>query len=66
MGSFYEWKSMVITIEVMAEFKRRQDALKEALATRAGIDPLTDREFVGAIKAYQDMLDIDLEEVGES
>jgi predicted Zn-dependent protease len=45
----------------MAEFKRRQDLMKEELADQAGLDPLADRQKVGAIKAYQDFLDIEEE-----
>jgi hypothetical protein len=57
-----EWKSLEITQVVMAEFKRRQAFMKEQLAEQAGLEPLADREKVGAIKAYQDFLDIELEE----
>jgi hypothetical protein len=56
-----DWKRLEITQVVMAEFKRRQAFMKEQLADQAGLEPLTDREKVGAIKAYQDFLDIEEE-----
>ena len=61
-----EWKSFSITREVMLELKRRQDFLKEQLAEQAGLNPLEDRFKVGAIIAYQDMLDIRLDENEEN
>jgi len=60
--TLYDWKNLAITQEIMLEFKRRQDWLRDQLAEQAGIDSITDREKVGAIKAYQDMLDIELDE----
>jgi predicted Zn-dependent protease len=56
-----DWKRLEITQVIMAEFKRRQELLKEELADQAGLDPLADRQKVGAIKAYQDFLDIEEE-----
>jgi hypothetical protein len=55
-----EWKGFSITQEIMGEIRRRQEWLKDQLAEQAGLDPVTDREKVGAIKAYQDILDIEL------
>jgi len=55
-----EWKGFSLTQEIMGELKRRQEWLKEQLAEQAGLNPIADREKVGAIKAYQDMLDIEL------
>ncbi len=57
-----EWKSFSITQEVMLEFKRRQNEAKDYLAEHAGIDSRMDAMMVGAIKAYADMLDIELDE----
>lgn len=61
-----DWKQLSITQEILAELKRRQNWAKEELAEQAGINPLLDREKVGAIKAYQDMLDIELEETHDN
>ena len=60
--TLYDWKNLAITQEIMLEFKRRQEWLRDQLAEQAGINPIADREKVGAIKAYQDMLDIELDE----
>jgi hypothetical protein len=57
-----DWKSLSITQEILAELRRRQLWAIEQLKDQAGLNPLADREKVGAIKAYQDMLDIELEE----
>lgn len=57
-----DWKNLSITQEILTEIKRRQTWAKEQLAEQAGLDPLADREKVGAIKAYQDILDIELED----
>jgi hypothetical protein len=56
-----DWKSMSITQTIMEEFKRRQQGLKDELTTSAGIDPASDRYKVGAIAAYEDLLNIDLD-----
>jgi len=48
----------------MFGFRERIQALQEILATSAGVDPLQDRFYVGAIAAYNDLLNIDFE--GES
>lgn len=57
-----DWKRLEITQVIMAEFKRRLEYTKEELAKDAGREPLMDRYRVGAIAAYQDFLDIELDE----
>jgi hypothetical protein len=57
-----EWRGFAITQEVMAELKRRQTEAKEALAYNAGINPRMDAWRSGAIAAYEDMLNIQLDE----
>lgn len=57
-----EWKEMTITQVVLKELRSRQQEAKDKLASSAGIDPLSDRYNVGAIAAYQDILDIELDE----
>jgi hypothetical protein len=64
--NLYDWKNLGITVEIMAELKRRQSFLKEQLADQAGLDPLADREKVGLIKGYEDMLNIELDDDGSS
>jgi len=57
-----EWKSLPITGELMGEWKRRQESAKEYLAKHAGLEPLQDRWYTGVIAAYEDMLDIELDD----
>lgn len=61
---FISWKTNPVTKEVFSGLKARIAEIKEVLAESAGFNPLTDREYVGAIKAYTDMLEINYE--GES
>lgn len=57
-----EWKAIGITQVILTEFKRRQAQLVTELAMSAGINPLDDRFKVGAIAAYEDVLNIELDE----
>lgn len=57
-----DWKSLDITQVILDEFRKRRDHLIAELALSAGIDPLEDRVRVGAIKAYNDFLDIEYAE----
>ena len=57
-----EWKSLEITQVIFTELKARQAQLKDELGESAGESPLNDRLKVGAIKAYQDLLDIEVQE----
>lgn len=57
-----EWKGIDLTQEILLEIKRRQDWAKERLIDTAGLDPLEDRKLVGVIAAYEDVLNIELEE----
>lgn len=57
-----DWKNLAITQVIMAEFRQRQRQLKEELAQSAGINPLDDRFKVGVIAAYEDVLNIELDD----
>jgi hypothetical protein len=57
-----EWKSLEITQVIMSELKLRQAQLRLELGQSAGIDPLDDRHKAGVIAAYEDILNIELEE----
>lgn len=60
---FYSWKRHPITQTVMAEYKARREALiDELIEQTASGDPKLMAEKAGAIKAYQDILDISVEE----
>ena len=60
--TLYDWKNLPITQVIMAEFKSRQKALKEELAQSAGLDPLSDRFKAGVIAAYEDVVNIELDD----
>lgn len=60
--TLHDWKSLEITQVITQELQTRIQYLKEQLADQAGLDPLADRQKVGAIKAYQDIIDIELDE----
>lgn len=62
MITLRDWKNFAITIEILAEIKRRQAQAKEELASGMGRDTFEYGYRVGAIAAYQDILDIELEE----
>lgn len=60
---FYSWKRHPITQVVMGEYKARRDALVAQLVEQAATtDPRVLAEKAGAVKAYQDILDIDIDE----
>ena len=46
----------------MHGFRERIRELEQMLGASAGVDPLQDRFTVGAISAYSDILNIDVEE----
>lgn len=48
-------------MEILGEFKKRQQEARDYLAENAGLDPLRDRWFTGVIAAYDDVLHIELE-----
>lgn len=56
-----DWKNLSITQEIMDEFRKRQAFAKEYLASNAGIDSGQDRWYSGTIAAYEDMLNVELE-----
>ena len=60
-SDFTDWKRHPVTQVVFSELSARIQNLYEVLGTSAGLDPLQDREFVGAIKAYKDMIDVDFD-----
>lgn len=47
----------------MEGFRQNISDLKDELAQSAGIDPLSDRFKSGAIQAYNDILNITIEEI---
>ncbi len=60
---FHSWKRHPITQTVMAEYEaRRQELIAQLIDQTADGDVAKMAEKAGAIKAYQDILDIDIEE----
>lgn len=64
-AEFSDWKQHPVTVVVMDQLKQRVFDVQEILGKSAGANPVQDREYVGAIKAYTDMIDIDFEDGGE-
>lgn len=58
---FIDWKRHPVTQAVFRQLYLRIQDLQEILSEQAGADPVKDREYVGAIKAYKDMLFIEYE-----
>ncbi len=64
-NDFTDWKRHPVTQVVFSQLTQRIADIQEILSEQAGANPIQDREFVGAIKAYKDMVNIEYEE-GES
>lgn len=60
--NLYDWKNLSITQVILEELRVRQKLLKEELAVSAGVNPLDDRFKCGLITAYNDVLNIELDE----
>lgn len=58
---FVDWKRHPVTQVVISQLEGRIKDLNEMLAETAGLNPLQDREYVGAIKAYRDLIEIQYE-----
>lgn len=65
-ADFVDWKRHPVTQVVFSQLKARIQDLQDMLGESAGQNPLQDTQFVGAIKAYKDMLLIDFEETEET
>jgi hypothetical protein len=63
---FIDWKRHPVTQVVFSQLTQRITDLQEILSDRAGENPVQDREYVGAIKAYRDLLNTEYEEQEES
>jgi len=64
-SDFADWKHHPVTMVVFSQLTQRITELQEILGDRAGVDPVQDREYVGAIKAYRDLLNTEYEETEE-
>ena len=61
-ADFYDWKRHPVTVQVFQQLAGRVRDIKDILAETAGKDPAQDREYVGAVKAYMDILEISYDE----
>ena len=61
-----DWKRHPVTQIVLNQINQRILDLQDFLSEQAGLDPVKDRECVGAIKAFRDMLNIEMDEVEET
>lgn len=61
-SDFIDWKRHPVTQVVFSQLHQRISDIQEILSEQAGANPVQDREFVGAIKAYRDMVNIEYDE----
>lgn len=57
-----DWKKHPVTQVIFSQLSQRTATLKDGLASSAGIDPIQDARTSGAILAYTDVLNIEIEE----
>jgi hypothetical protein len=60
-SEFIDWKKHPVTKEVMSILKDRVEQLQFELGQSAGQDPLNDRFKCGAVAAYYDMIQIEVD-----
>jgi hypothetical protein len=58
-SEFVDWKGHPVTQEIFRQLQRRIVDLQDMLGESAGVDPRQDAVYVGAIKAYKDLITID-------
>ncbi len=58
---FIDWKQHPVTQQVFRQLQENANGLKEMLSVSAGINPREDSKMVGAIMAFQDILNIEYE-----
>jgi hypothetical protein len=63
---FVDWKRHPVTQVVYSQLAGRVKDLQEILGNSAGENPLQDRMYVGAIQAYNDLLQMTFEGEEES
>lgn len=54
---FADWQRNPVTREMVKWISEQVEQAKETLASDAGINPLADRDLVGGITAFKDVLD---------
>jgi hypothetical protein len=58
-SEFVDWKGHPVTQEIFRQLQRRIVDLQDMLGESAGVDPRQDAVYVGAIKAYKDLITIE-------
>lgn len=62
---FFDWKRHPVTQIVFSQLQHRISEIQEILSETAGNNSNQDKEYVGAIKAYRDLIGIEYEETQE-
>lgn len=65
-SDFIDWKRHPVTQVIFSQLNQRIDDLQAMLGDSAGVNPVQDSQFVGAIKAYKDMVNIEYEREEET
>lgn len=60
-SDFIDWKRHPVTQVIFSQLNQRINDLQAMLGDSAGVNPVQDSQFVGAIKAYKDMVNIEYE-----
>lgn len=60
-ADFIDWKRHPVTQVVFSQLNQRINDLRAMLGDSAGINPVQDSNFVGAIQAYKDIVNIEYE-----
>jgi hypothetical protein len=60
-SDFIDWKQHPVTQVIFSQLQQRINDLQSILGQSAGINPFQDSQYVGAIKAYNDMVQIEFE-----
>jgi hypothetical protein len=60
-ADFIDWKRHPVTQVVFSQLNQRINDLRAMLGDSAGVNPVQDSQFVGAIQAYKDIVNIEYE-----
>ena len=60
-ADFIDWKRHPVTQVVFSQLNQRISDLRAMLGDSAGVNPVQDSNFVGAIQAYKDIVNIEYE-----
>ena len=60
-ADFVDWKRHPVTQVIFSQLNQRINDLQAMLGDSAGVNPVQDSNFVGAIQAYKDIVNIEYE-----